>query len=565
MQKPWLKHYPPEIPATLEYPDRIVPDLLKEAYENKPNHIAIRFMGKQLTYAELYQAAVDCARALVKLGVKPGDRVSIMLPNCPQYVISYYGILMAGAVVVQTNPLYVERELEYQLNDAGAQTIIALDLVFPKIAKVQARTPLKNVIITSIKDYLPFPKNVLYPLVVKKKQGIQVNVEYGNTVHNFKKWLKTGEGVSLNISQSPDDVALLQYTGGTTGTPKGVMLTHRNLVVNTYQCKAWMYKAEYGQERSLGIVPLFHVYGMTVVMNISIAMASTMILVPKFEVDDALKTIDKERPTLFPGAPTMYIALINHPDVGKYDLSSIKACLSGSAPLPVEVKNKFEALTNGKLVEGYGLSETSPVTHANLIWGKNVVGSIGIPWPDTDVTVISPETGEPAATGEIGEIAIKGPQVMKGYWNRPEETEKVFKDGWFLTGDMGYMDEEGYFYIVDRKKDMIIAGGFNIYPREVEEVLYEHPAVQECAVIGVPDEYRGETVKAFIVRKEGKQVTEEELEQYCRSKLAAYKVPRIYEFRDELPKSMVGKVLRRVLVDEERKKAEQERDQNVGS
>ncbi|EGL84114.1 AMP-dependent synthetase and ligase [Caldalkalibacillus thermarum TA2.A1] len=563
-QKPWLKHYPPEIPASLEYPDAVVPDLLKEAYEKKPDNIAIRFLGKQLTYAELYHAAVDCARALVKLGVKPGDRVSIMLPNCPQYVIAYYGIMMAGAIVVQTNPLYVERELEYQLNDAGAETIIALDLVYPKIAKVQSRTPLKNVIITSIKDYLPFPKNVLYPLVVKKKQGIQVQVDYGETVHHFKKWLKTGKDVPLNVSLSPDEVALLQYTGGTTGTPKGVMLTHRNLVANIHQCKAWTYKAEYGQERSLGIVPLFHVYGMTVVMNVSIALASTMILLPKFDVDDTLKTIDKERPTLFPGAPTMYIAIINHPDVGKYDLSSIKACLSGSAPLPVEVKNKFEELTNGKLVEGYGLSETSPVTHANLIWGKNVVGSIGIPWPDTDVKVVR-EDGSEAEVNEIGEIAIKGPQVMKGYWRRPEETEKTLKEGWLLTGDMGYMDEEGYFYIVDRKKDMIIAGGYNIYPREVEEVLYEHPAVQECAVIGVPDEYRGETVKAFIVKKEGKEVTEDELNEYCRSKLAAYKVPRIYEFRNELPKSMVGKVLRRVLAEEERKKVEQDKNQKLGS
>lgn len=553
-EKPWLKHYPSEIPASLEYPDVVVPFFLEDAYQKKPHTIAIRFLGKSLTYKELYEATLSFANSLRQMGLQVGDRVSIMLPNCPQAVIGYYGVMLAGGIVVQTNPLYVERELQHQLNDSGAETILALDLVYPKVAAVRSKTPLKNVIITSIKDYLPFPKNVLYPLV-QKKQGIKVNIKYGEEIKSFAQLVKQGDITPIHVEQQPDDVALLQYTGGTTGLPKGVMLTHRNLVVNTYQCAQWLYKAEYGNERSLGIVPFFHVYGMTVVMNLTISLASSMILLPKFDVDDALKTIHKEKPTLFSGAPTMYIALLNHPEIRKYDLSSIKACLSGSAPLPVEVQQKFEEITKGRLVEGYGLTETSPVTHANLIWGANRVGSIGIPWPDTEATVLSLDTREPVEAGQIGEIAIQGPQVMKGYWKRAEATAETFHENWFLTGDMGYMDEQGYFYIVDRKKDMIIAGGFNIYPREIEEILYEHLAVKECAVAGISDPYRGETVKAYIVKKEGKDITEEELDSYCRKKLASYKVPRTYEFRDELPKSMIGKVLRRILVEEEQKKA----------
>ncbi|HEX6923182.1 MAG TPA: long-chain fatty acid--CoA ligase, partial [Bacillales bacterium] len=351
-----------------------------------------------------------------------------------------------------------------------------------------------------------------------------------------------------------NDLALLQYTGGTTGPAKGVMLTHYNLVANTMQCNAWMYKTEYGKEKVLGLLPFFHVYGMTTVMNLSIMYAAEMIILPNFDVKQALKTIEKEKPTLFPGAPTMYIGLLNHPDIEKYDLSSIEACISGSAPLPAEIQQQFERKTHGKLVEGYGLSEASPVTHTNLIWENRVKGSIGLPFPDTEAACLSEETGEIAGVSEVGELMVRGPQVMKGYWRRPEETKATFKDDWLLTGDVGYMDEKGYFYIIDRKKDMIIAGGFNIYPREVEEVLYEHEAVLEAAVVGVPDAYRGETVKAFVVTKEGASCTEKELNQHCRKALAAYKVPRLYEFREELPKTTVGKVLRRTLVDEEKEK-----------
>lgn len=360
----------------------------------------------------------------------------------------------------------------------------------------------------------------------------------------------------LNIDfDFENDLALLQYTGGTTGFPKGVMLTHKNLIANATMCDAWLYKAKKGEEIVLGLLPFFHVYGMTAVLLLSIMQGYKMVLLPKFDAETTLKTIEKQRPTLFPGAPTIYIGLLNHPDIQKYDLSSINSCISGSAALPVEVQQKFEKVTGGKLVEGYGLSESSPVTHANFVWEeKRIKGSIGVPWPDTDAAIFSMEDGTPLPYGEIGELAVKGPQVMKGYWNRPEETDQVLKNGWLYTGDLGYMDENGYFYIVDRKKDMIIAGGYNIYPREIEEVLYEHPDIQEAVVAGVPDPYRGETVKAYIVLKENATVTKEELNTFTRKYLAAYKVPRIYEFRKELPKTAVGKILRRSLIDEERKK-----------
>nr|WP_106780256.1 long-chain-fatty-acid--CoA ligase [Lysinibacillus timonensis] len=557
-EKVWLSQYPEEIPSNLTYDDRPVQDLLTRAYTNNNGKTAVHFMGKNVSYKELYESALRFANYLRHLGVEKGDRVAIMLPNCPQAVIAYFGVLYAGGVVVQTNPLYTERELQYQMADSGAKVILAMDILYPRVMKVLKETKIENVIITAIKDYLPFPKNLIYPFIQKKQYGFSVKLEHKGLTHLFTEIMRISE--AKPIEQSVDineDLALLQYTGGTTGYPKGVMLTHKNLIANTKMCDVWMFKCIDGEEIILGMLPFFHVYGMTTVLLLSIMKGSKMVLIPKFDVETALKTIDKQKPTLFPGAPTMYIGLLNHPDIGKYDLSSIKACISGSSPLPVEVQDKFEAITGGKLVEGYGLTETSPVTHANFIWGKRVKGSIGVPWPDTDAVIIQTSDGRILPPREIGEIAIKGPQVMKGYWNRPEETAMTFYDGWFLTGDLGYMDEEGYFYVVDRKKDMIIAGGFNIYPREVEEVLYEHEAVQECVVAGIPDPYRGETVKAYIVLREGKNVSEEELNKHCRQNLAAYKVPRIYEYRTELPKTAVGKILRRSLIDEEKKKIEQ--------
>ncbi|MFB5662934.1 long-chain-fatty-acid--CoA ligase [Alteribacillus sp. HJP-4] len=561
MTKPWLNHYPEEVAPSIEYHDRTLHSYLKEAAEISPDKEALHFMGKEMTYKEVYEDALRLASQLRRIGVEKGDRVAIMLANTPQSVICYYGALFAGAIVVQTNPLYVEREIEYQMNDSEAKVMICLDLLFPRVERVRSDTKLEHVIVTSIKDYLPFPKNLLYPIVQKRKSTIKVEVGYNENTHPLNELISEGKAEEPELTIDPkEDLALLQYTGGTTGPAKGVMLTHYNLVANTLQSRAWMYRMKEGSERLLAVLPFFHVYGMTVVMNISIMYKSKMIILPRFEAVPVLKAIQKHRVTLFPGAPTMYVGLINEPSIKKYDLSSIEACLSGSASLPLEVQEKFETLTGGKLVEGYGLTETSPVAISTPIWGKRKQGSIGLPWPDTEAAILSAETGKEAVPGEIGEIIIKGPQVMKGYWKRPEETAAVFKDDWFLSGDMGYMDEDGYFYVVDRKKDMIIAGGFNIYPREIEEILYEHDAVQEAAVIGVPDVYRGETVKAFIVFKDGKSASPEELEAFARENLAAFKVPRLFEFREELPKTMVGKVLRRVLVEEEKKKQEEAED-----
>ncbi|MEK0288955.1 long-chain-fatty-acid--CoA ligase [Caldifermentibacillus hisashii] len=554
--KPWLKHYPPQIPHTLTYEETSLQQLLKNTAEKYPNKIAIHFNGKELSYQELYDSALKFAGYLQKIGIQKGDRVAIMLPNTPQSVISFYGVMMAGGIVVQTNPMYTERELAFQMKDSGAKAIVALDILFPRIKKIQGETELEHIIITAIKDYLPFPKNLVYPFIQKKQYGYSVKVEHKGNDHLFTEIMKHPalQEPIMNINFE-EDLAILQYTGGTTGFPKGVMLTHKNLIANTKMCQAWLYKCREGEEIVLGALPFFHVYGMTTVMILSILQASKMVLIPKPDPEVLLKTIQSQRPTMFPGAPTMYIGILNHPELSKYDLSSIDSCISGSAPLPVEVQEQFERLTGGKLVEGYGLTESSPVTHANLLWdGERVKGSIGLPWPDTLAEIRSVETGEPLPVGEIGELVVKGPQVMKGYWNRPEETQEVLKDGWLHTGDMGYMDEEGYFYIVDRKKDMIIASGYNIYPREIEEVLYEHPAVKEVVVAGVPDPYRGETVKAYIVLKEGTTVTEDELNKFARKNLAAYKVPRKYEFRDELPKTTVGKILRRQLVEEEKRK-----------
>jgi len=547
MHKRWLEHYSEDVPATYPYPKFNLAKLLMETATEYPEHVAAYFLGKTVTYRELYDATICFANALRSMGIGRGDRVAIMLPNCPQAVIAYYGALMIGAVVVQTNPLYVEREIELQMNDSGAVVIVTLDLIFRRVANVKANTALKYIIVTSIQDYLPFPKNLLYPLAARR-EGSDRSVAYGPGVLNMRELLEHASSAPLLSEVDAErDLALLQYTGGTTGTPKGCMLTHYNLVANTIQCKLWLQCKEKATERYLAALPFFHVFGMTVLMNLSIATAGTLYLVPRFNIHNILKLIHEHEPTLFPGAPTMYNAIIHHPHVSRYDLSSIKACVSGAAPLPGEVQTKFEQLTGGKLIEGYGLTEASPVTHVNKLWGKRKIGSIGIPIPDTDAKVVDPDTGEELPPGEIGELIISGPQVMLGYWNKPEETAQALRNGWLYTGDMARMDEEGFFYIVDRKKDVIIASGFNIYPREVEEVLYAHPAVQDAAVVGVPDEYRGETVKAFIVVKQGDSVTEQELDEWCRERLAKFKVPHYYEFRDQLPKSIIGKVLRRKL------------------
>ncbi|WP_127579329.1 long-chain-fatty-acid--CoA ligase [Paenibacillus koleovorans] len=555
-QRPWFANYPKEVQPKQDVPPVPLTHYLKEAVKLYPSHTAVSFFGGKMSYRELLQEAYRFANALSHLGVGRGDRVALMLPNLPQYVICYYGTLLLGAVVVQTNPLYVERELVYHLNDSGADTIVCLDLLFPRIRSIRDKVKLKRVIVTAIPDYLPFPKNILYPIAQKRKgvNPVEIN-DQKEQIFRLKPLLRQSSAEPIPAFQVNvlEDVAVLQYTGGTTGTAKGVMLTHYNLVANVEQAKQWMYRAALGKETVLAAVPMFHVYGMTVCLNFAMAVGGKLVLLPRFEIDTLLKTIHAEKPTIFPGAPTMYIAINHHPQTAKkFDISSIQCCISGSAPLPLEVQQRFQSLSGGRLVEGYGLSECSPVTHANPIWERSKIGSIGLPWPGTDCRIADPDTGAILPVGEVGEMEIKGPQVMKGYWNRPEETAEVLRDGWLRTGDMGYMDEDGYFYIVDRKKDLIIAGGYKIFPRELEEVLFDHPSVLEATVIGVPDDYRGETVKAYVVLKPELTVTEEELNTYCRSKLAAYKVPRYYEFREELPKSMVGKVLRRVLQEQHR-------------
>lgn len=550
LEKPWLRHYPQEIDPTYDYPRQNVAQFLIDAAQEYPTRPALEFMGKQLSYERLLEECCRFANALVRLGIGRQERVAIMLPNCPQTVIAYYGTLMAGCIAVLTNPLYKERELAIQLADSGAAAIITLDVLYPRVRAAQARTTLRHAIITSIKDYLPFPKNVLFAL--KMKKNVQAaGITYDDKVHAFAPLLKSVPPKFMCAEiDGEHDLALLQYTGGTTSTPKGVMLTHQNLVANTMQSASWFYKVRRGEEIFLGALPFFHVFGMTILMNLCTLCRGMNVLVPKFEPSEMLRIIHKLRPTVFPGAPTMYISLINHPDTDRYDLSSIHTCISGAASLPLEVQEKFEAITGCVLIEGYGLTEASPITHANLLWGKRKNGSIGIPFPDTEAKIVDSYTGEELPQGEVGELVVRGPQVMKGYWNKPEETVTALRDGWLYTGDLGRQDEDGFFSIIDRKKDLIIAGGFNIYPREVEEVLYEHPCVKEAVVVGVPDSYRGETVKAYIVTRTGTHVTQEELNVWCRERMASFKVPRQYEFRSELPKTIAGKVLRRMLLEE---------------
>ncbi|AFH64682.1 long-chain-fatty-acid--CoA ligase [Paenibacillus caseinilyticus] len=561
--QPWIEQYPASVPPTYDYPHHHLAKFLEDSAARHGDHPALYFMGRTVTYRSLLESARRFANGLLGLGVRKGDRVAVMLPNCPQAVIAYYGTLLIGGVVVMTNPLYMPRELEYQLNDADAKLIVTLDLLCERVQGVMPATGLGHLVVTSLADYLPFPKNVLYGLKLRK-DGQKPDIVYGERVLSFSRLLKTSSPEAVDVQvDAGSDLALIQYTGGTTGRPKGVMLTHLNLVANTIQSRLWAYRTKEAQEKYLAALPFFHVFGMTVLMNQSVYLAGTLLLIPRFRVEDVLKTIHKCRPTVFPGAPTMYISLINHPDIRRYDLSSIEFCISGAAPLPHEVQERFESLTGGKLIEGYGLTEASPVTHANNIWEARKLGSIGIPFPDTEARIVDPQSGEEVPQGQIGELVVRGPQVMAGYWKRPDETAKVLKDGWLSTGDMARMDEDGYFFILDRRKDLIIAGGYNIYPREVEEVLFEHPDVEEAVVAGVSDPYRGETVKAFIVLKQGAAPDEESLKRWCKERLAVYKVPKIFEFRESFPKTMVGKVLRRRLIEEGQEPPGKDKDQGA--
>ncbi|WP_253581068.1 long-chain fatty acid--CoA ligase [Deinococcus sp. HSC-46F16] len=553
MHRPWLSHYEEGVPHEFTPTNDTLPDLLRRAAQAYPERTALTFLGAKTTYRALWGQVTAFAAALQRIGIQPGERVSLMLPNCPQFVVGFYGALLAGATVVNTSPLYTPHELQHQLQDSGSETLILLDAFYPRYEQIAGTVPVQRVIVTGIQDALPFPKNVLYPLKARR-EGTWVNVKAGGSVYSLPQLVRQ-EGTPEAVTLRPDDVALLQYTGGTTGVPKGAMLTHHNLVANAEQARAWMTDLKDGHEVTLAAIPFFHVYGMTVAMNLSLLIGATIVLVPNArDIKMVLSQIGASGATLFPGVPTLYNAINHHPDTPKHDLTSIRACISGSAPLLLETARQFRQITGGaNLVEGYGLTEASPITHTNPIFGDQREGSIGLPFPGVDAVVMG-EDGQAVPTGEVGELWVSGPMVMKGYYGRPDETEKVLREWqgqtWLLTGDMAVMDDDGYFRIVDRKKDLIIAGGFNIYPREVEEVLTAHPAVLEAAAVGVPDEYRGESVHAVVVLKPGQEATEADIIAHCRRELSAYKAPRSVEFRAELPKTAVGKVLRRQLADE---------------
>jgi long-chain acyl-CoA synthetase len=549
--KPWTKFYDNGVQETIEIPEIPVHKMYENTAKKYPNKIAFDFFGLKWTFEQIINASNKVASFLKEMGVEKGDRIIVSLPNTPHYFIIANAVFKMGATLVQSNPIYTERELRHIAKNSEAKMMFAMDLSYNNYRALIEEGIFERVVIARIEDFLRFPLNILFKAFVKKKKYGEIKIEKTSEIVDWGKIMKYPR-IEKEVEIDPfEDVAVIQYTGGTTGLPKGAMLTHFNIVANAHQIASWDVKAS-DKDVYLGALPIFHSYGFTMA-NAAFLLGAKIVLLPDpRDFDQYLKVIQKHKITTFPGVPTMYIALLNNPKIKEYDLSSIRTCISGAAPLPVEVKKKWEALTGGKLVEGYGLSEASPVTHANPLYGLNKDGSIGVPIPST-LAVVVDNDGNILPPGEVGELAIYGPQVMKGYWKMESETAKVLINGWLLTGDMAKMDEDGYFYIVDRKKDMIIAGGYNIYPREVEEVLYEHPAVLEAAVIGVPDPYRGETVKAFIVLKpeyRGK-VTAEEIIKFCREKLAAYKVPRIIEFRDELPKSLVGKILRRVLKEEE--------------
>ncbi len=557
-EKPWYRFWPEGVPKHIDYPNVPLSDLLKTTAVAYPNHTAIVYFDKPMTYRELNVAVDKFATALADLGVKKGDKVALFLANMPQFVIAYYGAIKIGAIETAISPLYKDREVEHQLVDSEAETIVVLDALYPIVERVMDKTKVKRVIVTGLGEYMPSIKARLGKMLGKIPSH---KVERKPNICFFQELLRKYPANPPKVAIDPkEDLVALQYTGGTTGTSKGAMLTHLNLVSNAVSCAAWL-RGTTGGETFLTVLPLFHIYGMTTGMNAPIFLAGKMVMLPKFDIKTTLESIAKHRVSVFCGAPTMYSMLLAHPEMMKYDCTSVRFCISGSAPLPPEVQKKFMEATGGVLVEGYGLTESSPVTHCNPL-DKSMktvnVGSIGLPWSDTDAKIVDMETGtKELSVGETGELMVKGPQVMKGYWNMPDETTAVLKeDGWLLTGDIGRMDPDGYFYITDRKKDLIKYKGYSVYPRDIEDVIYEHPAVKLCAVVGKPDLVASEIPKAFIVLKDGATATEEQIKKFVNEKVAPYKAIREVEFRKELPMTLVGKVLRRVLQEEERKKTQ---------
>ena len=549
MTFPWVGHYDPGVPPEIGPVSGTLPQLLLQAASRSPRSPALAFLGRTITYGALAEQTARLAQAFRNLGVAPKVRVAFLLPNCPQLVMTYHAALRLGAVAVPLNPLLSPKELNYQLTDSGARWLVALDHLLPKVEETRAKANLTQVIVTGQADYLPWPSNWLYPLKARR-QGWATGYKSAPGRLAWRELLHSRPLEDPPLAE-PGDVAVLLYTGGTTGVPKAAALTHRNLLANVAQINAWLPQVRYGEERLVGLLPFSHSFGLTVCLNWPISQGALIIVLPRFEMQMFFKAMKKHRPTMLPGVPTIFVALINHPEITRYDLTSLWACISGSAPLPLEVRERFEALTDCRILEGYGLTEAGPVTHINPIEGRRPPGSIGLPLPGTAVKIMDQETGtQEVPPGEVGELVLQGPQVMQGYWQKQEETALALRNGWLYTGDLARMEADGYFYIVERKKDMIISGGYNIYPREVEEVLYQHPGVKEAVALGWPDAYRGEVVKVVIVPREGFNLTPEEIQVFCQSQLAVYKVPKIIEFRRELPKSQVGKVLRRVLREE---------------
>ena len=562
--KPWLKYYDEGVPASIEYPPVSLDQLLEKSAAEFPDQPAIIFGGslgsmvldKALTYRELNDAVNRFAAAMQSLGVKKGDRVAIFMPNCPQLVISYYGTMRAGGIAVPCNFLYTAKEIQNQLNDSGAEIIVALSTFYEMVDSVRENTQLRHIVVTNVKEYFPSFLKFMFTVAKEKKGGHRATVTNKNDIW-FLDLLGNAQLPPAPVEKVPEDTACLIYTGGTTGIPKGAELTHRNVVSNAVAGSIWSHSKK-GAEISIGALPFFHSYGMTAVMNMTIATGGAMVLIvdPR-DVLHIMGSISKHKATFYSAVPSSYARINTNPDLGKFELSSVRVCLSGAAPLPRKVQETFQEITGANLVEAFGMTESSPATHVNPL-GRNKIGTIGTPWPDTDARIVDIDTGEEELPqGEVGEMIIQGPQVMKGYWRMPTETANMLREHpsigpgkWLHTGDIALMDEEGYFRIVDRKKDMIICGGYNVYPRNIEEVIYQHPAVKEAGVVGMTDEFRGETVIAFVVLKEGMTATEKEIIDHCAEHLAKYKVPTRIIFRDALPMTAVGKVLRRELTKE---------------
>lgn len=551
VMRPWLEHYEDFVPHEVTLWDRPLYAMLDDAAEKYPQRLAVIFQNTRITYKALREKAELFAGALRRAGVKPGERVAVMLPNLPQTIIAFWGVLKAGAVAVMTNPLYMEKELVQNLSDAGASHMVLLDLLWPRVAALRERLPIRTFIVTGIADALSFPLNVLYRL--KQRRSQPAVPKNDGAVHFWKPFCRGAQRHTEPVASPREDLVLLQYTGGTTGISKGVELTHANIGTNCRQVLDIINVTAREHHTFLSLMPFFHVYGLTICMIIPVYLASTILPLPRYVPQDVLKLIAKYRPTVFPGAPSVYMSLLQQKDLARYDLRCIRICVSGSAPLPRDVFLRFQEVTGASILEGYGLTEASPITHCNPLGQEGQrANSIGMPIPGTDARIVDMEGGALSLPpGKLGELVVRGPQVMKGYWHRPDETANALRNGWLYTGDLATMDEDGYFYIVDRKKDMVIVGGYNVYPREVDEVLLAHPRIADAVTVGISDGIRGETLKAYVVPQAGETMSKADVVGWCRARLASYKVPRLVEFREELPKTIVGKVLRRALREEE--------------